>query len=191
MSTTTTTAPTTPLLPHVIEAARTGRSACRGCKQAIGKGVLRLGVASPQEHTGFSTAWWHLECAADQRPWELQEALLTTSTPVLDRSALEQRLAAPAAALAALPTPRAARIEDTACCDACSQWSFPNMLWVLAACDVPVGGQSLRRAARYHPGCARAVVGDVLATIEANSQLSDEERSWLRDDFVAGAQGSE
>jgi hypothetical protein len=184
MSTTTLTPH---LLPHVIEPAKTGRSSCRGCQQPIAKGVLRLGVASPQENQGHSHAWWHLECAADARPWELEEALLTTSTTVLDRAALAARLAGPAAARAALPSPRAAPIADAATCDACRQWSFPNALWVTIAGDVVAAGAqgtaTLRREAHLHPTCARKVLGDVLDVIVANSQLSDHETHWLYEDF--------
>lgn len=45
-----------------VEYAKSARSSCRGCKESIAKGVLRLGVAA-QDPRGFdSTKWYHVTC---------------------------------------------------------------------------------------------------------------------------------
>jgi len=64
-------------MPHVIEAAKTGRAKCRGCGQAIAAGSLRLGERVPNPFSddgGETTLWYHVACAAFLRP----EAFLET-----------------------------------------------------------------------------------------------------------------
>ena len=62
-------------MPHVIEAATSGRAKCRGCGGTIQQGTLRFGerIANPFGG-GEVTLWFHLQCAAYRRP----EALLVT-----------------------------------------------------------------------------------------------------------------
>ena len=168
---------------HLIEQARSGRSTCKTCKVAIAKDVLRLGFASPQENGSFSHSWYHLACAASDRPEALEEALLATTLAIPDRKALEVSMGATLAARPARTFPYAARVVDAGSCDHCQSWSFPNMLWVKTASQCAVGGVTLDRERLLHPSCAKAALGDVLATIVANSTLTAEERSWLDDDF--------
>ena len=62
-------------MPHLIEAATSGRAKCRGCGGPIGDQTLRFGerIANPFGG-GEATLWFHLQCAAYRRP----EALLAT-----------------------------------------------------------------------------------------------------------------
>jgi len=65
-------------MPHVIEAAKTGRAKCRGCGQAITAGTLRLGerVPNPFSDDGAETTlWYHVPCAAFLRPEAFLEAI--------------------------------------------------------------------------------------------------------------------
>jgi hypothetical protein len=56
-------------MPHVIEAATSGRAKCRGCEQPIAKGELRFGERLPNAFgEGEMTLWFHLLCAAYKRP---------------------------------------------------------------------------------------------------------------------------
>ncbi len=48
---------------YIIEQARSGRSKCKGCKRAIDKGELRLGVLI-EGPFGEGHMWYHLTCAA-------------------------------------------------------------------------------------------------------------------------------
>lgn len=58
---------------HVIEGARSGRSRCKGCRKAIQKGSLRLGILFEGPY-GTGYLWSHLTCAARRRPEDLEAA---------------------------------------------------------------------------------------------------------------------
>jgi hypothetical protein len=91
-------------MPHLFEPASSGRSKCRGCRQAIAKGELRFGEALPNPFgEGEVTHWFHPACAAYKRPEPLLAALETAD--IGERAALEQ------AARASLAHARLARID--------------------------------------------------------------------------------
>ena len=89
-------------MPHVFEPASSGRSKCRGCGLAIGKGELRFGerMENPFADAAELTLWFHPACAAYKRPESLIEALVA-NTDVADRENLE-RMAKGSAATARL-----------------------------------------------------------------------------------------
>src|SRR5262245_6891047 len=61
-------------MAHVIEPAATARSKCRGCGAQIEREALRFGERIANVFGGGeATLWFHLQCAAYERP----EALLT------------------------------------------------------------------------------------------------------------------
>lgn len=63
-------------MPHVIQAAATSRSKCRGCGERIAAGVLRFGESLPNPFgEGETTHWFHLDCAAFKRPEPFLELL--------------------------------------------------------------------------------------------------------------------
>ena len=78
-------------MPHVIEAASSGRAKCRACEQKIEKGALRFGekVANPFGD-GEATHYYHLICAADRRPEAFKETLGAAELEVPDRPELER-----------------------------------------------------------------------------------------------------
>lgn len=91
---------------HVFEPAATGRSKCRGCKQALSKGELRFGESLPNPFgEGEVTHWFHPMCAACKRPEPVLEALAVATVEVADREALER------AARASLAHDRLPRID--------------------------------------------------------------------------------
>jgi len=76
-----------------IERARSGRSACRTCKEKIAKGELRFGVAYKSrydEGDKFSFAWHHLPCAARAAPDKLKATLDAYEGEVSNRGELEK-----------------------------------------------------------------------------------------------------
>lgn len=81
-------------MPHVIEAAKTGRSKCRACGQPIAAGSLRFGERVPNpfadEEGSETTHWFHVPCAAFIRPASFLEALTATTEIVPDRAAVER-----------------------------------------------------------------------------------------------------
>ncbi len=65
-------------MTHVIEPAASGRSKCRGCKQAIAKGEYRFGEKLPNPFAdGEMTLWFHVRCGAYRRPESFSEVLET------------------------------------------------------------------------------------------------------------------
>ena len=63
-------------MPHVFEAASSGRARCRGCGQPIQKGELRFGERLPNPFAdGEMTIWFHPACAAYKRPEPLLQTL--------------------------------------------------------------------------------------------------------------------
>lgn len=76
-------------MPHVIEAAPSGRAKCRACQQKIAKDQLRFGEKVPNPFgEGEATHYYHLICAADRRPSEFKETLEQTEQPLDDRAEL-------------------------------------------------------------------------------------------------------
>jgi hypothetical protein len=90
-------------MPHVFEAAPTGRAKCRACGQAIARGELRFGERLPNPYgEGEMTLWFHPPCAALKRPQPLLDALPEAPEGLPAREALE-RAARGAAAHRRLP----------------------------------------------------------------------------------------
>lgn len=80
-------------MPHVIEAAATGRATCRGCGRKIAKGELRFGERLPNAFgEGEMTLWFHVPCAAHKRPEPFLEALSAHGVDGADRLAAAARL---------------------------------------------------------------------------------------------------
>lgn len=56
-------------MPHVLEAASSGRAKCRGCGRSLNKDEIRLGEKLPNPFAeGEMTHWYHPVCAAFKRP---------------------------------------------------------------------------------------------------------------------------
>lgn len=63
-------------MPHIIEAASSGRAKCRGCDRKISKDELRFGERQPNAFgEGEMTLWFHLTCAAYKRPEAFLEGI--------------------------------------------------------------------------------------------------------------------
>ena len=93
-------------MAHTFENATSGRSKCRGCRQAIAKGELRFGENLPNPFgEGEVTHWFHPACAAYKRPYAFLEGLSAAAIEVPDREALERN------ARSTLEAPRLTRID--------------------------------------------------------------------------------
>jgi hypothetical protein len=93
-------------MPHVFEPAASGRSKCRGCRQALVKGELRFGEALANPFgEGEVMHWFHPACAAYRRPEALIAALDSAAGAVAEHESLER------IARASLAQPRLARID--------------------------------------------------------------------------------
>jgi hypothetical protein len=70
-------------MPHVIQAAASGRASCRGCGERIAVGSLRFGESLPNPFAdGETTHWFHLDCAAFKRPEPFLQALEAHTEPL-------------------------------------------------------------------------------------------------------------
>jgi len=72
-------------VPHVIEPATSSRAKCRGCNQPIAKAELRFGERQPNAFgDGEMTLWFHVRCAAFQRPEAFLEVANTSPSGAVD-----------------------------------------------------------------------------------------------------------
>ena len=148
----------------MIEAAKSGRARCRKCKQPIGKGELRFGEESA---TGFgsgdekSYVWYHLACAAQQRPELLATDLKAFADEVPDRAGLEQSIAASAGKQKPASFPYAERAPSgRSKCLACEEPIEKGTLRVAVEREVDTGSFVTKGAGYLHPGCALEYVED-------------------------------
>ncbi|HXY38174.1 MAG TPA: hypothetical protein VEQ10_00805 [Vicinamibacteria bacterium] len=152
-------------MPHLIEAASTGRSKCRGCGGKITAGELRFGESLPNPFAdGETTHWFHLECGAMKRPAPFLEALPAAQ-------ALPERERLEAEARRGVEHERLSRIDGAE--------RAPTGRAQCRHCREPIGKDSWRirlvfyedgrfqPAGYVHPGCAAAYFGtaDVLARV--------------------------
>ena len=80
-------------LEHIIEAAKSGRAACKTCREKIGKGELRFGEAFVNTFSSsgrISHRWHHLECAAKKLGKLLGPVLDTYPEPIENKEALKK-----------------------------------------------------------------------------------------------------
>jgi ferredoxin len=172
-------------LNRIIEEAKTGRARCRGCRQNIAKGELRFGEEAPNdfdpEGGGTSMRWFHLGCAADQRPALLKEALAGYSGEIPDRAQLEERLAK-AEASAPPPFPYAEHAPTgRSRCGSCGEQIEKGAFRVAYEREIETG-MTMRKGAGYlHLRCAPDFLKEpeLVTKLQANSRLPAEELSTL------------
>ena len=161
-------------MAHIIEAAKSGRAACRTCKQPIAKGELRLGEEVQNQFAGGETThvWHHLACAAKKRPAELLAALGATTVDVPSRAELEATAKAAASSEKPHAFPYAERAATgRASCLACKQPIAKGELRIAVERDVDTGSFVARGAGYLHPGCACGHTGDDAAALLAKVQV--------------------
>ncbi|HEY4243399.1 MAG TPA: hypothetical protein VGM88_26485 [Kofleriaceae bacterium] len=169
-------------MANVIEEAKSGRAACRTCKQPIAKGELRLGVETPNQF-GDAPAmqWHHLACAAEKLPAELKEALDAYPGEVPDRAKLDATMAAAIAGGRAkpggfpyvdhAPTGRARCLQ-------CREAIEKASLRVAIEREITTGASTTTSAGYLHPGCVQAnldehggAMDELVTGIKANSRI--------------------
>jgi hypothetical protein len=78
-------------MPHLFEAAPTGRAKCRGCGKPLEKSAIRFGERIPNPFAeGETTLWFHPLCGAYKRPEAMLQALLDSPANAPDPQALER-----------------------------------------------------------------------------------------------------
>lgn len=169
-------------MPHIFEPAASGRSKCRGCGQALGKGEIRFGerMANPFAEGTELTLWFHPMCAAYKRPESMLEAL-EQAKDVANREELE------AAARASLAQRRLPRIDGAerapsarAACRHCKQ-PIARGTWRIRLCYLEDG--RFAPGGSVHLGCRKDYFecDDLLAPLlQFSSALDEAERDELR-----------
>lgn len=165
-------------MPSVIEVAKTGRAKCRACKQNIAKDELRFGeeVAS-QFGDGESLQWYHLACAAEARPVELQPVLEAYGGDVPNRAELLASLPANARDLGLQKVQKAERAPTgRATCMQCKQPIGKGEWRVAVERELQTGGVAGMKGSGYlHIACAMQFLQGskegLLAKIKKRSEL--------------------
>jgi poly [ADP-ribose] polymerase len=159
-------------MAHMIEVAKSGRAACRTCKNNIEKGELRFGEEFANQ---FSTSgepsyrWHHLACAAKKLPVELKGALDAYAGEVPNRDELEQLMAGGLAKAAAKPAgyPFADHAPtNRARCMQCDQTIEKGAFRVAIEREIERGGMTQRSAGYMHPACVQAQIEDAGGDLE-------------------------
>lgn len=164
-----------------IEAAKTGRSKCRKCREGIAKDELRFGIISYQFDTDGSWTWYHLPCGAALKPESFESAVVEygAEIPGID----ELRAAAKIAARKTIMPRIEAAPSGRASCLACREGIKPKgTLRVVVEREVD-DSPGLTRPGYLHVGCALGYVeteGDFRAEVLANSDLDEEQLQLVK-----------
>lgn len=161
---------------NVIEEAKSGRAACRGCKEKIAKGELRYGDF---DETWESYKWYHLACGAAFNPSGFSEAVGAFEGEIPDLDAVLEA-AKKAGRKNTFPRAEVAPSGRSSCMQ-CEDKIDKGALRVVVEREIEGFG---KRPGYLHPGCAAEFVGiepaALLATLTENSGLTDEQNAELR-----------
>jgi hypothetical protein len=178
-------------MPHVIEPASSGRAKCRGCGERIAAGELRFGERLPNPFAdGEMTHWFHLECAAFQRPEPFLETLEARGVSLDERERLESEARR---GLAHRRLPRVSGAERSpsgrAKCRSCREtiakdaWRITLVFWEEGRFE-PSGF--------IHAGCAQSYfeTTDLMSRVRRFSPvLTDDDLGELREELEAPKEG--
>ena len=178
-------------MPHMIEAAKSGRASCRSCKQTIEKGTLRLGEEVPNAFSPgeMTYQWHHLKCAAEKRPASLKQALETTDIAVEDKEELLKTCEESGKNQKPTNFPYAEHAPTgRASCISCSEKIEKGDLRIAVESEVDTGSFQRRGAGYLHPACAPDHVEedpvDLFEKIKANTlNLPADEMAALEEEM--------
>ena len=179
-------------MPHIIEAAKTGRAKCRGCGKPIAAKTLRFGERVPnpfaEEDGSETTLWYHVACAAYMRPEAFLETLPATTETIEGRADLE-REAALGVAHRRLPRATAAARAPSgrAVCRHCKAM-IEKDAWRIALMYYEDG--RFAGSGFIHIGCAREYLEttDILGRVRHFSpELTDADVGEIRSQLVDNA----
>ena len=159
-------------MAETIEAAKTGRARCRGCRQAIEKGSLRFGEEQPSAFAeGMQWVWYHLPCAAKHKPVQVRSALVAFGGEVPGRAEIEGLLAEADTVASVFPYAERAATARSKCLH-CREPIEKGRLRVATQRAVEYGGMGRTGAGYLHPRCAGAFLeaADLAADLRRNSR---------------------
>lgn len=175
-------------MPHLIEAAKSNRASCRGCREKISKGELRFGEETFNNFSssgGAAYRWYHLKCAASQHPDKLGEAMATFEGELPGRDLLTAAIAAGKAARKARGKPSFPYAERAPSgrsrCRHCEEKIEKGAFRVAVETEVDTGSFVTSGAGYLHPACSAEFTEDpeLLQKLREHSALSAEELTEL------------
>ncbi len=171
-------------MAHVIERAKSGRAKCRKCREKIEKDVFRFGheVESQFGDEGFATQWYHLECAAQKVPIDLEKTLQGFAEELPDREKLVAEIAKNRAKQKPTTMPYAeVAPSGRSGCLVCEEKIPKGEIRIAVEREIDAGGFARMGAGYLHPQCAMSyeeIPEDLAQQIEENSiSLADDELS--------------
>jgi poly [ADP-ribose] polymerase len=172
-------------MAHTIEVAKSGRAACRTCKESIAKGELRFGEEVQNQFSdGPSLQWHHLKCAAKSKPAQLQQALAAYTGDIPDRAGLDAAIEDGKKHTKASAYPHADRAPTgRAKCMFCNNAIEKGAIRVVVEREVETGAFMGKSAGYLHMECAAESIEekDLFDRVKANSTaLSSEDLEELR-----------
>jgi hypothetical protein len=158
----------------IIEVAKSGRAACRTCKEKIGKDELRLGEAAPNQFAEgeASYRWHHLRCAAEKKPSLLRQALETWTGDVPNKAELLAVMDANRGKEKPSTFPYAEKAPTgRSTCLVCESPIEKGALRVAIERELDAGGFMRKSAGYLHAACAPEELedDDLLGTLKKNS----------------------
>jgi hypothetical protein len=149
----------------MIEEAKTGRSKCGVCREAIAKGELRLGEEVPNAFAEgeMTYKWHHLLCAAKKRPAALTAALADYKGTIPNKAEVDKELSSSSAKVAATPTefPYADRAPTgRAKCIVCEETIEKGTFRIAIEREIEVNGMMRKGAGYMHPKCSVDQIDD-------------------------------
>lgn len=168
-------------MAHLIEAAKSGRSTCRTCRELIEKGAPRFGLETEGFDGNPGHVWHHLACAAKKLSAQVKETLPSFTGELANRAEIEAILTAPPAKVAGEKNYPFAERASTgrAKCLACENAIEKGSFRVAIEREIEVMGAMRKGPGYYHPGCTADLGEGLLEKLKANSELNPEELQEL------------
>lgn len=170
-----------------IEAAKTGRSKCRSCRQGIEKNELRMGVLSFQFDSDGSFSWFHLKCGAALHPESFETAVAEFDGEIPDLEGLREE-ARRAARKTLVPRIEAAP-SGRAACQECGEKIAPKGTLRVVIEREPDPDTGLARPGYLHLKCALAHMAgempgiDIKELLLANSDLDEAQLAMVSEEL--------
>jgi len=167
-------------MSHVIEYAKSGRAKCKKCKEKIEKDEIRFGHETSNAFSDSAIGWYHMKCAAQKVPIDLEKTLKETDLEVPDLDEIKDLIAKNRKKQKPTTYPYAEEASTgRSSCIVCGDQIAKGTLRVAIEREVDAGGMTRMTAGYLHPGCASEcedAPDDLAEGIEENSISLDEDQ---------------
>jgi Poly(ADP-ribose) polymerase and DNA-Ligase Zn-finger region len=159
-------------MSNVIEKAKSGRAKCRKCRESIAKDAFRFGLEVAGEF-GDAVQWYHLNCAAQKVPADLEAALKDCTDDVPNRAELQAEIEQHRGKQKPTTYPYAELAPSArSTCLICDQKIAKDEPRIAIEREIDAGGFTRQGAGYLHPQCAmlyEEVPDDLAAQLRVNS----------------------